>query len=75
MFASYVSQGLERLVQSVAYFSRINGPNENSGGGGGREEGSCIQTFYVVFLNLANSPSLLVERAACRPLLSNLTCP
>ena len=36
---------------------------------------SCIQTHYVVFLNFAHSPSLLVVRTASRPLLSHLPCP
>ena len=87
----YVSFGLERLVQSVAYFSRINGPNENSGGGGDVGEGqgflisflcyavflipaSCIQTYDVMFLNFAHSPSLLVVRTVSHPLVSHLAC-
>ena len=36
---------------------------------------SCIQTYYVVFLNFAHSPSLLVVRTASRPLLSHLPRP
>ena len=35
---------------------------------------SCIQTYYVVFLNFAHSPSILVARTASRPLLSHLLC-
>ena len=36
---------------------------------------SCIQTYYVAFLNFAHSPSLLVVRSASRPLLSHLCAP
>ena len=36
---------------------------------------SCIQTYYVVFLNFAHSPSLLVACTTSRPLLSHLPCP
>ena len=35
---------------------------------------SCIQTYYVVFLNFAHPPSLLVVCTASRPLLSHLLC-
>lgn len=34
-----------------------------------------METYYAMFLNLAQSPSLLVARVASRPLLSRLLAP
>ena len=60
----YVSFGLERLVQSVAYFSRINGPNENSGGGGGRGGGAGILNILLMLCCVPN-PRLLHSNIRC----------
>ena len=66
MFESYVSrQALERLVQSVAQFSRINGPNENSGGGGRREGGGLGILNIPLTLSCVPNPRLLHSNILC----------